>query len=51
MRFRLSNNIKAGQKIKTAYGWRKVREVTKDGAIVKEGLVRFGHPVYGWKAE
>ena len=50
MTFKLGTNIKAGQKIKTKAGWRKVEEVTEDGAIVKEGIVLFGATVYGWKS-
>ena len=46
---RLGSNIKKGQMIKTAYGWRKIREVTATGVLVKEGEVGFGHPIYGWK--
>jgi len=49
MTFKLGTNIKDGQKIKTKAGWRKVEEVTEDGAIVKEGIVLFGATVYGWK--
>ena len=51
MNFTLSTTVKAGQKIKTANGWRKVKEITDDGAVVKEGLIRFGDTVYGWKAQ
>ena len=51
MTFTLGENIKANQKIKTAEGWRKIKEVTKAGAIVKEGLVLFGSTVYGWKVK
>lgn len=47
--FVLGPDIQAGQKIKTDKGWRKVKEVTKDGALVKEGLIKFGATVYGWK--
>ena len=50
MKFTLSTNIEIGQKIKTANGWRKIKEITEDGAMVKEGLIRFGDTVYGWKA-
>ena len=50
MRFKLGTNIQAGQKIKTGDGWRKIKEVTDDGAIVKEGLIHFGNTIYGWKA-
>lgn len=49
MNYTLSKNIKAGQKIKTKNGWRKVKEVTSDGVIVKEGLISFGDAIYGWK--
>lgn len=51
MTFTLSKSIKVGQKIKTDSGWRKVKEVTDDGVIVKEGLIKFGSRVFGWKAE
>lgn len=51
MTFKLGRNIKVGQKIKTADGWRKVKEVTEKGAIVKGDLVPFGSTVYGWKAK
>jgi len=47
--FTLSNNIKKGQSIKTSCGWRKVKTVTNEGAVVKEGLIKFGETVYGWK--
>jgi len=49
MTFTLGTNIEAGQKIKTALGWRKVKSVSDEGAIVKEGLIKFGATVYGWK--
>ena len=49
MVFKLGNNIKAGQRIKTQSGWRKVIEVTERGAIVKEGVIEYGQIVYGWK--
>jgi len=51
MTFTLSNSIKKGQSIKTPNGWRKVKEVSSEGAIVKEGLIKFGDTVYGWKAK
>ena len=46
----LGENILVGQKIKTALGWRKVKQVTDEGAVVKEGVVKFGAPVFGWKS-
>jgi len=46
MTFKLGKNIQIGQKIKTSLGWRKIKDVTSDGAVVKEGL----STVYGWKA-
>ena len=49
MTFKLGINIKPGHKIKTENGWRTVLQVTKNGAIVKEGLIEFGKTVYGWK--
>ncbi len=49
MTFKLGKNIKQGQKIKTAFGWRKVKSVSDTGATVKEGEVKFGETVYGWK--
>jgi len=50
MTFKLSTNIQAGQKIKTRNGWRKVKEVTQEGAVVKEGVILFGETVFGWKS-
>ena len=49
MTFKLSSTVVAGQQIKTEYGWRKVIAVTTEGAQVKEGIVKFGDTVYGWK--
>jgi len=51
MTFKLGKNIQIGQKIKTSLGWRKIKNVTSDGAVVKEGLIKFGSTVYGWKAQ
>ena len=51
MIFKLSESIQAGQKIKTEIGWRKVKEVTKEGAIVNGGIILFGATVYGWKSK
>ena len=50
MTFKLGTNIKAGQQIKTAKGWIKVLSVTDEGAETKDGMVKFGETVYGWKA-
>lgn len=50
MKMVLGKNVLAGQKIKTLFGWRKIKEVTDEGAVVKEGVVKFGAPVFGWKA-
>ena len=50
MVFRLGKNIKVGQKIRTASGWRKVLSVTDEGAKTKDGVIKFGETVYGWKA-
>ena len=50
MTFTLSKTIQTGQRIKTTKGWRKVKEVTDTGAVVKDGLVKFGDTVFGWKA-
>ena len=50
MTFKLSRSIAVGQQIKTSNGWRKVLEVTSEGARVAEGFVMFGEVVYGWKA-
>lgn len=50
MRMTLGKNVLAGQRIKTRWGWRKIKEVTDEGAVVKEGVVKFGAPVFGWKA-
>ncbi len=49
MNLKLGTNIEVNQKIKTENGWRKVLEVTEEGAKVKEGIVKFGETVYGWK--
>lgn len=49
MTFKLGTNIKAGQQIKTAKGWRKVLSVTDEGVETKDGLIKFGETVYGWK--
>lgn len=51
MSFTLGKNIKAGHRIRTTVGWRKIKSVTSDGAIVKEGLIPFGSTIWGWKAE
>lgn len=50
MKFTLSKNVKAGNKIKTNNGWRVVKEVNYDGIIVKEGHIKFGSEVFGWKS-
>lgn len=50
MRFTLGKNIKVGQQIKTSRGWRKIKDVTDEGVIVKEGLIYFGNTVFGWKS-
>lgn len=50
MTFKLGTNIQEGHKIKTQWGWRKVLGVTDEGAKVKEGIVKFGETVFGWKA-
>lgn len=50
MTFKLGTNIKPGQQIKTVNGRRKVIDVTDEGAKTKDGLIKFGDPVYGWKA-
>lgn len=50
MQFKLGSNIKEGQKIKTTSGWRKVLKVTDMGVIVKEGEIKFGSIVFGWKS-
>jgi len=47
--FKLSNSIRVGQKINTKEGWMKVLEVTTTGARTKNGEVKFGDTVYGWK--
>lgn len=46
----LGRNILVGQKIKTSLGWRIVKQVTDEGVVVKEGVVKFGTPVFGWKS-
>lgn len=48
--FKLGTNIKAGHKIKTVEGWRKVLSITDEGVKVKEGTVKFGETIYGWRA-
>ena len=50
MTFKLSGNIKVGQQIKTVDGWRKILSINQDGAIIKDGTVKFGELIYGWKA-
>ena len=50
MTFRLSTSIAVGQQIRTQNGWRKVLEVTDEGAKVRDGFVKFGDTVYGWKS-
>jgi len=50
MIFKLGRNIKEGQKIKTRNGWRKVRVVYWKGVIIKEGLIKFGETIYGWRS-
>lgn len=45
----LGKCVEAGEKIKTAFGWRKIKKVTDEGATVKEGIVKFGAPISGWK--
>ena len=51
MNLKLGTNIEVGQKIKTSKGWYEVLEVTDEGVITKDGLVRFGEPVEGWPAD
>lgn len=51
MIFTLGTNIKVGHKIKTSCGWRKVKELTAEGVLVKEGIIKFGDILYGWKRE
>lgn len=48
MTYKLGTNVCVGQKIKTAQGWRKIKEVTNSGAVVKEGIINFGEVIYGW---
>ena len=47
--FKLGKNIKTGQKIKSKDGWREVLEVNENGVTIKEGFVKFGQTIYGWK--
>jgi len=49
MTFKLGTNIKPGQQIKTSNGWRIVIVVTDEGAKTKDGIVKFGETVHGWK--
>lgn len=50
MRFTLGKNVEAGQRIRTTFGWRKIKSISDDGALVKEGLIPFGATIWGWKA-
>jgi hypothetical protein len=50
MVFKLGSAIKVGHQIKTEQGWRKVLSVTEEGVTTKDGLIKFGTTVYGWKA-
>lgn len=49
MAYKLSENIKEGEKIKTKWGWRRVKEVTDEGAQTEEEFINFGEKIYGWK--
>ncbi len=49
MKLTLSRNIKAGHIIKTSNGWRKVKEVTNDEVIGKEGLVKYESTIFGFR--
>ena len=49
MLFTLSSSVVKGNKINTTFGWRVVKEVTDEGAIIKEGLIKFGTRISGWK--
>ena len=51
MTFKLSTTIKVGHKIRTTAGWRTVKAVTDEGAVVKEGVIKFGDTVLGWKSK
>lgn len=51
MRLTLGKNILPGQRIRTTNGWRKVKEVNEDGALVSDGLIKFGETIWGWKAK
>jgi hypothetical protein len=51
MAYKLGENIKAGNKIKTENGWRKVKKVVPGGVWVSEGVIKFGSVIYGWKAK
>ena len=46
----LGKNVEEGQKIKLGRKWRVIKEVTEEGAIIKEGLIKFGSPISAWKA-
>lgn len=49
MTYKLGKNVEVGQKIKTANGWRKIKAISDDGAMVSDEFVKFGNVVYGWK--
>lgn len=49
MIFKLGKNIQVGHKIKTSHGWRKVLSISDKGAQVKEGDIKYGDTVYGWR--
>jgi hypothetical protein len=49
MRYKLSTSIQVGHQIKTANGWRKVIAVTETSVKTKDGEVKFGDFIDGWK--
>lgn len=51
MLFTLSTSVEKGQRIRTTSGWRKIKSVSDEGALIKEGLVPFGSTIFGWKAK
>jgi len=51
MDIKLGTNVRAGQQILVWGSWHKITEVNEHGAMTKNGLVKFGEAVGGWKAK